>query len=127
MEERIDTFRDNFRHFLIKKVFGLVRTDFQLRISGTLLHWFFTTQNNIGRIIFIAIHLWTTVIAYIKADASAAFVTLILPFASEIFWLIYLLLNDIQKFYLYSFSILVSLCIAFLLYNKERHSVSPRL
>ena len=112
---------------MIKKVFGLVRTDFQLRISGTLLHWFFAAQNNIGRIVFIAIHLGTTVIAYIKADAPAAILTLILPFASEIFWLIYLLLNDIQTFYLYSFSVLVSLCTAFLLHNKERHSVSPRL
>lgn len=120
-------FRKQLRYFLTESIIIFGKTDFQLRFLATLLHWFFLLQNHVMLTIGGIFHIWTVIIAYRESGFFSALTTALLPVISEIYWLYHLFTTDSEQFNLYLVLFIVCPFFVFLLYNNEKHSVSPRL
>jgi hypothetical protein len=121
--EKINKLKERF----VLKILAVVKTDFQLRIVTTTIEivlWLLP----ISRFFILAfLHGLTVIIAYQKLGLESAIITALIPVLSQIYWLLFLLLNSHYLVFIQFFALLsigVILCRTLKLITPMRFTTS---
>jgi hypothetical protein len=121
-----DPLRRRLRFFIAREVLGISKTEFQVKLLSTAMHWFFASSKAISVIFALSFHLWTVAISFRENGHIAAVLTVFAPILAEIYWAFYITVQGTSEWFAYPVLLLIVAPVCYLLYDSERHDVSPR-